>query len=139
MTLCSPAPTPHRLPSFQACLTKDPAKRPSAEELLQHEWITRHEAGETLPSLAEIQAGAGLQVPALAQEGGSSTLLGRLAGLAGVALGAARIVLGLGASRVAPVGDVVRADNMRPISKQAYVTLGLEAAHGNLPGTRFRG
>ncbi len=43
------------LPCAQMCLTKDPSSRPSVEELLSHEWITRHEAGEVLLSIAEIK------------------------------------------------------------------------------------
>lgn len=42
---------------LQACLIKDPKQRPSAEQLLRHEWITRHDAGEVLLSQAQLQAG----------------------------------------------------------------------------------
>ncbi|GLI59304.1 hypothetical protein VaNZ11_001157 [Volvox africanus] len=38
---------------MRACLTKNPAERPSAAELLQHPWIVRHAAGEVLKSVRQ--------------------------------------------------------------------------------------
>ncbi|GIL46486.1 hypothetical protein Vafri_3454 [Volvox africanus] len=38
---------------MRSCLTKNPAERPSAAELLQHPWIVRHAAGEVLKSVRQ--------------------------------------------------------------------------------------
>ncbi|KAG2498335.1 hypothetical protein HYH03_003595 [Edaphochlamys debaryana] len=45
---------------MRACLTKNPAERPSAAELLQHPWVVRHAAGETLKSVRQQREDEGL-------------------------------------------------------------------------------
>ncbi len=47
----------------QACLIKNPELRPTAEELLRHEWVIRHEAGEELQSQAALVSGKAASVP----------------------------------------------------------------------------
>ncbi|KAL6745626.1 kinase-like domain-containing protein, partial [Haematococcus lacustris] len=50
--------SPQCMAFMQACLIKDPAQRPSASQLLQHEWLVRLGAGETLPSCRQLQEAA---------------------------------------------------------------------------------
>ncbi len=42
---------------MQACLTKDPEKRPSAEQLLQHDWLVKQVQAEAagVPEVSLLQ------------------------------------------------------------------------------------
>ncbi|GIL71258.1 hypothetical protein Vretifemale_1856 [Volvox reticuliferus] len=66
---------------MRACLTKNPAERPSAVELLQHPWIVRHAAGEVLKSVRQHKEDENLAALSNAQQ---LTLLQRAATAVGL-------------------------------------------------------
>ncbi|KXZ51578.1 hypothetical protein GPECTOR_12g541 [Gonium pectorale] len=80
---------------MRACLTKNPAERPSAAELLQHPWITRHAAGEVLKSVRQQREEDGLvalpngQQLTLVQRAAAAVGLGWLVGVPAADSGAA--------------------------------------------------
>lgn len=63
---------------MRACLTKNPAERPSAAELLQHPWITRHDGGEVLKSVRQLREDQNLH-HGVGADGQQLTLLQRMA------------------------------------------------------------
>ncbi|GLC37330.1 hypothetical protein PLESTM_000569200 [Pleodorina starrii] len=66
---------------MRACLTKNPAERPSAADLLHHPWIVRHAAGETLKSVRQGREEDGL---AAASHARKLTVLQRAASVVGL-------------------------------------------------------
>eukprot|EP00798_Chlamydomonas_sp_ICE-L_P002231 gene2231-33713_t len=47
--------SPEAIEFIQACLTKDPQERPSAQDLLKHKWIVEHLAGRDCLSQRELR------------------------------------------------------------------------------------
>ncbi|KAG2432988.1 hypothetical protein HXX76_008716 [Chlamydomonas incerta] len=63
---------------MRACLTKNPAERPSAAELLQHPWIVRHAGGEVLKSVRQLREDQNLH-HGMGVDGQQLTLVQRMA------------------------------------------------------------
>ncbi|KAG2448738.1 hypothetical protein HYH02_006092 [Chlamydomonas schloesseri] len=63
---------------MRACLTKNPAARPSAADLLQHPWIARHAGGEVLKSVRQLREDQNLH-HGVGVDGQQLTLLQRIA------------------------------------------------------------
>uniref|UniRef100_A0A7S0WKQ3 Protein kinase domain-containing protein n=1 Tax=Chlamydomonas leiostraca TaxID=1034604 RepID=A0A7S0WKQ3_9CHLO len=126
--------SPQCVSFIQACLTKDPRQRPSAESLLQHEWITRHEAGETLLTQAEIAA----QNPNAGKTNADGSAVKR-GGLLGVWDSVSSVLPAWMGGRPSAVAPGVGPTQPTAMSAKAYQRRGVSAAAGHLADNAYVG